>query len=257
MKKVAFCLCILSMFIIAASAEADTVTFDCIADTWVGAYANTSNHGGADKLEVSDVYYTKDGSHAFDDFRRSYTAFQDITSQLSAGDIITNAYVTLYCEGFGTVSEFGGNIPQLDTDINNNRVNMHRVTANWGEGMTWNSGQPTYENTGSWTTNKNAGAPGSINFTCTNTVIQWFAYGGQEGFMFESDLDPNNLGQIYALFASREYSVIGHRPLLTVEYIPYEEPDPDPIPEPTTMILLGSLATGLFGFSGIKKRFNR
>ncbi|GAG17473.1 unnamed protein product, partial [marine sediment metagenome] len=29
------------------------------------------------------------------------------------------------------------------------------------------------------------------------------------------------------------------------------------IPEPTTIILLGSLATGLFGMAGIRKRFTR
>jgi len=32
---------------------------------------------------------------------------------------------------------------------------------------------------------------------------------------------------------------------------------PNPIPEPGTMFLLGSLATGLFGFAGLRKRFTR
>jgi len=29
------------------------------------------------------------------------------------------------------------------------------------------------------------------------------------------------------------------------------------IPEPASMILLGSLATGLFGFAGLRKRFKK
>ncbi|MDD5772202.1 MAG: PEP-CTERM sorting domain-containing protein, partial [bacterium] len=36
--------------------------------------------------------------------------------------------------------------------------------------------------------------------------------------------------------------------------VPQEHPQ---VPEPGTMFLLGSLATGLFGFAGLRKRFTR
>lgn len=256
MKKVLIAVCFLSLLLISSTAKADTVTFNCIADTWVEEYNGGANHGGSNTLELGDVYYTSDGGNNINDFRRFYTAFEDITTQLSAGDTISNAYVTLYCTGFATPDEIGNYVYHLNGNTNNNTINMNRVTSHWTEGMTWDSGQPGYLNTGSWTTSQDVGSTGYVNFGCTNTVIQWLTSGGQEGFMFESDLDLNNIGEIYALFASRE-STLSLRPILTVEYTPYD-PGPGPeVPEPATMVLLGSLATGLFGFSGIRKRYNR
>ncbi|HDM37655.1 MAG TPA: PEP-CTERM sorting domain-containing protein, partial [Candidatus Omnitrophica bacterium] len=40
-------------------------------------------------------------------------------------------------------------------------------------------------------------------------------------------------------------------------YRPYLEIESTPIPEPSTLILLGSLATGLFGMAGLRRKSSR
>lgn len=48
----------------------------------------------------------------------------------------------------------------------------------------------------------------------------------------------------------------GHHNGISLDNFVYRNPTPQ-VPEPGTMFLLGSLASGLFGFAGLKKRFTK
>ena len=188
-------------------------------DAFVLKNCSNANYGSRADLIV--------GRHVVTGRYQTYLKF-DLS--LLSGSIIDSAALKLYKSGYST-------------DTSN--VNLYRVTGDWNEEtITWNN-KPSYDST-------------VISSTSVNSN-GWYTWRGEE---FKDLIqgwvdDPyHNYGMVLMTdysyiyrFYSKEFPDSNYRPSLEIESTP--------IPEPSTMILLGSLATGLFGMAGLRRKFSR
>jgi len=157
--------------------------------------------------------------------KQTYLKF-DLSSL--SGSIINSAALKLY---------------KCNTSTYERDVNLYRVAEDWDEEtITWNNKPSNYSTIISSTSVKNGGI--------------WYTWTGEEfKDLIQKWVDGtyDNYGMVLMTSYGGDYEFYSKEYFLS-SYRPYLEIESTPIPEPSTLILLGSLATGLFGFAGLRRR---
>ena len=205
-------------------------------DTYVMPDQETT-YATSDTLYVSDSMITIPGQEPIDARTRSYLIFD--LSSIPTNAIITSASFNFYHAESGEAGE---------------DVNLHAVTGSWDSSLVWG----TRPGRGATAASSEIGGEGYHQWTGSDFIdlVQDWVDGTMinYGIMLECDLDGVYGDIAYGTHYSVDYADSSYHPYLSIEY---EVGEPDPIPEPATMMMLGSLVTGLFGFAGIRKRFSR
>ncbi len=205
-------------------------------DTYVMPDQETT-YETSDTLYVSDSMITVPGQESIDVRTRSYLIFD--LSSIPTNAIITSASFNFYHAESGEGGE---------------EVNLHAVTGYWDSSLVWDT-QPDH---GTIAASSEIGGEGYHQWASTNFIdlVQDWVEGSMinYGIMLECDLDEIYGEIAYGTHYSVDYADSNYHPYLNIEY---EVGEPNPVPEPATMMMLVSLATGLFGFAGIRRRFSR
>jgi hypothetical protein len=245
-KKVVLALILVLGLLSSASAATYTYDFIAVEDTFVNSLNPDTNYSSAGVLEVGDDTTIQGDPNPIPNYDRTFARWADSDISSVVGDSVTNAYIKLYCTNYS----------DLDSTSGNNYVTMHQVESAWTEtGLTWNThlnaGNPIFQ-TSPIESTQNVTASSAYTWDVTDLFIDWWTgIADNFGVAFVADL-PNS-EEIWAEFGNREDSNYDLRPLLHIET--YEEGgNGGEVPEPATMILLGSLATGLFSVAGIRRK---
>jgi len=217
MKKLLFLIIVVSLITGITASETKADIYYPSADAYVmsGEGENT-NYGSEGELYVNGEYGW------------SYLKFD--LSSIPSGSIVASASLNLY----------------ETTGQSDSTIRVYQVIEDWSESeVTFNNSPNNGSSVLASTT-----VPGDTQFSyvswsdtgLTDLIEDWI--NGTEdnyGLVLKSET------ALYTNFRSREYS--------GTDYDPYLEIEITEIPEPTSMILLGSLATGLFGVFGIRRKF--
>jgi hypothetical protein len=223
------------------SAEASHYEFITSADSYVYKYNPTHNAGTSVGLGVGDSYGTSPEGARIDYFERSYLRFSASDLATIAEPTILSAKIRLYCTALYSLG-----------DATDNEIFAYRVLGNWSEStINWNN-QPV-TSTAIPLDGFNIDVEFSSYFFDITDLTQLWKDNPtlNYGVMFGTDLeDPNFLNEVNLQFASKEnyYVASNQRPYLIIET------QETPVPEPGTILLLGSLATGLFGMAAVRRR---
>ena len=214
--------------------RAATITLDAVADTMLLSTAQPYNHGYLERLEVQNKWQTKVGLIRFD----------------LPGDFVG-----------GTVNSAALRLDVYSTYFTAGTVDVYRSLLPWVEGATsqvWNSpaNYTIYDYSLSWNTPGALGAgsdydnsevasasfikgyTGWLSIDVTGLVDDWAAGTTNHGF----ELQGGSF-EMCLYFYTKEAEVAGNgnAPELVLDY--------DPIPEPATMLLIGTGVLGLLGWA--------
>ncbi|MCK5306517.1 MAG: DNRLRE domain-containing protein [Candidatus Omnitrophica bacterium] len=222
------------------SAATHHYEFDSVNDTFVSQENPLANYDSND-LEVGDDYYRIERDYY--DYFRTYVGWSSTDIASIVADTITNAYIRLYAFGYN----------DLDGTSSNNYVTAYQVTSAWSEsGLNWST-QPGIITSPIVANTLITGAPSYYMWDVTVLTTSWWDNSaGNYGVMLGADMPTND--EVWVKFYDYTEGFADYRPKLIIDTYKEDPPPPPPIPEPATMIMLGSLATGLFGMAGIKKR---
>jgi len=206
------------MLVLSCSGQAVAVIVNPTADAATNSVRLTQNFGTSTELWIG--VFWEGGQHS-----RSYLKFD-----LSGIPGVTSATLWLYN---GVNAENTGQWTEGASTWNPADVSSHSTDSSWTEGgITWDN-QPDLGTAGGSTT--------------VNNALGWYSWDvtslaqASSGENLSLALASSGAGHIYY---ANDSDFADFRPYLDVS----------PIPEPATMMLIGSLATGLFGIAAVRKK---